>query len=329
MLKGEHCLLQVEKRNCNTEWVAGCLARHAGVPRRDLSYAGMKDRHAVTRQWFSLRMAGRSEPDWQLLESDQLKILEVARHGRKLRPGALRGNRFRIRVRGLYGDRDRLGRLFDQLSRAGMPNYFGEQRFGHDQGNLQRARELFVGKRRRLSRHKQGLYLSAARALLFNQVLAHRMRRGNWNRPLAGERMMLDGSRNSFPAQQIDRVILERHSRMDIHTSGPLWGRGESGVFEEALRMEQEALEGFAFWCSGIERSGMAAERRALRAPVRELTWSVDGDCLELAFFLPRGSYATSLLRECVDYRDASADGPRSAVVTAAVATPAPVPPCD
>ena len=107
---GEHCLLQIEKRNCNTDWIAGRLADLAGVPRRDVGYAGLKDRNAVTRQWFSVRLAGRAEPHWGKLDGETIRVLETVRHGRKLRIGALRGNRFRILVRTLQGDTGALQR---------------------------------------------------------------------------------------------------------------------------------------------------------------------------------------------------------------------------
>ncbi len=300
---GEHCLLQVEKRNSNTEWVAALLARHAGVPRRDVSYAGMKDRNAVTRQWFSVRLAGLPEPGWRDLDSPELKVLRAVRHSRKLRPGALRGNRFQLRVRQLEGDMEGLNRILGDLSKQGMPNFYGEQRFGREAGNLLQARALFEGSRRRVSHHKRGLYLSAARSLLFNRVLAHRVAAGNWNRPLPGERLMLDGSRNSFLPEQIDDRIRERFDSMDVHTSGPLWGRGDADTYDEVALLERKALEGMESWQGGLEQSGMERGRRALRARIKDLNWFVDGDCLELDFFLPKGSFATVLLRECIDYR--------------------------
>lgn len=303
---GEHLLLHVEKRGSNTPWVAGRLARLAGVSRQDVSYAGLKDRHAVTRQWFSIRLAGRPEPDWSLVERDGFKVLESARHGRKLRVGALKGNRFRLRVRELAGDGDALESTLERIRREGIPNYFGEQRFGTESANLASARALFAGELKRVRRDKRGFYLSAARSLLFNKVLAARVSAGNWNRPLAGERMMLAGTRSSFAAPALDDEIIGRHERMDIHLSGPLWGRGESMVSGEVAELESTLLLPERFWCEGLERFGLQMERRALRVAVTDLSWERRDDLLELDFSLPKGCFATALLRECVDYRQCS-----------------------
>ncbi|MET0047738.1 MAG: tRNA pseudouridine(13) synthase TruD [Sedimenticola sp.] len=302
--EGEHALLQVEKRNANTDWVARLLAKHAGVKERDVSYAGKKDRNAVTSQWFSVHLPGKPDPDWSALESPELKILQVARHGRKLRTGALRGNRFTIRVRGFSGDegdlRDRIG----LIEKHGIANYFGEQRFGHHGNNLRRARALFAGELKRLSRNKRGIYLSAARSHLFNQVLARRVAEGTWDTPMNGERFLLAGSRSSFLAEAIDQELLDRYREGDIHLSGPLWGRGEIAVSGEVAELEREVLAAFGEERAGLEQFGMKMERRSLRAPVGDLGWSLENDTLELTFTLPKGSYATALLRECVDCRE-------------------------
>jgi tRNA pseudouridine13 synthase len=301
--EGEHLLLHVEKRDSNTAWVAGVLARFAGVPRMDVSYAGLKDRHAVTRQWFSIRLTGKPEPDWDAIETSEFRVLQSARHSRKLRVGALKGNRFRIRVRAFEGDEAALDATLERIAREGIPNYFGEQRFGTDDANLAAARALFSGELKRVKREQRGFYLSAVRSLLFNKVLAARVSAGNWNRPLTGERMMLDGTRSSFPAAVVDDEICRRHREMDIHLSGPLWGRGEAMVTAEVAELESAVLLPERFWREGLEGFGLQMERRALRLPVSDLVWSRQGDLLELGFSLPKGCFATALLRECVDYR--------------------------
>ncbi|MEW8563179.1 MAG: tRNA pseudouridine(13) synthase TruD [Candidatus Thiodiazotropha sp.] len=308
---GEHLLLHIRKRETNTHWLAGQLARHAGIPPKDVSYAGMKDRHAVTTQWFSLRMAGRQQPDWGGLESDLIQILAVHRHRRKLRRGSLRGNSFRLRIRELQADRVQLEHRLARLRESGMPNYFGEQRFGHDYGNLAQAERLFLPGRVRMERQLRGLVISAVRAQLFNQVLAERIIQGNWNSPLNGDYFSLDGSRSGFGDDREQNEELSRRCRLqDIHPSGPLWGRGRPLVNGEAAALEVRVLRPFESWRNGLEHVGLEQERRPLRVPLKDLTWLFHGDdCLELCFYLPAGCFATVLLRELVECHSAAAIG--------------------
>jgi tRNA pseudouridine13 synthase len=302
--EGEHLLLQVRKRQTNTHWLAGELAKLAEIPAKEVSYAGMKDRHAVTTQWFSLRMTGRPVPDWSQLESDLIQILQVHPHRRKLRRGALRGNRFLIRIRDLTAGKAELEQRLTQLRESGMPNYFGEQRFGHGYQNLALAEQLFSPARKRMKRQLRGLVISAVRSQLFNQVLAERIRLGNWNSPLQGDYFKLDGSRAGFvddPDQSAD--LSQRCRLQDIHPSGPLWGRGRPLVEGLAGELESSVLSAFEAWRDGLEHVGLEQERRPLRVRLQDLVWrwSDDGD-LELHFFLPAGSFATVLLRELIDY---------------------------
>jgi tRNA pseudouridine13 synthase len=299
--EGEHVLLRIEKRNTNTAWLADQLARLADVPSRDVSYAGLKDRHAVTRQWFSVRLAGRPEPEWEKIESEEAHLLEYGRHRRKLKRGALKANRFQILIRELDGEREELESRLHRIKEQGVPNFFGEQRFGHDEGNLLMASRLFGGERMKLSRNKRGIYLSAARSYLFNQVLAERIRNENWDRALTGDLMMLDGSRAIFPVAEPDDEISERLQRLDIHPTGPLYGTGDSGTASDCETLERRVLESQNSWREGLERSGMRAERRALRIRVADLSWDWrEQSGLQLQFQLPPGSYATALLRELV-----------------------------
>jgi tRNA pseudouridine13 synthase len=302
--EGEHVLLHIEKRNCNTAWLAGELARFAGVAPRDVSYAGLKDRNAVTTQWFSLRLAGQAEPDWRQFKSEQVSLLEWQRHRRKLRRGSLRGNRFRILIRELQGDRDALEQRLITIKQQGVPNYFGEQRFGHQENNLAMAERLFVGSLKKPGRTERGLYISAARSYLFNQLLASRVTRGNWNHPLPGDLMMLDGRRSYFLAEEIDDELTRRTAALEIHPSGPLHGRGGRESTMGVAELEQSILQPYATWREGLEGYGLEQERRALRLRVEELTWSwPDSDSLELVFTLTKGSYATVVLRELIDYQ--------------------------
>ncbi len=299
--EGEHAWLHLRKRNTNTAWAAGLIADLAKVARRDVGYAGLKDRNAVTSQWFSIGLAGRPEPDWEQLNSDELTVLEATRHQKKLRRGGLAGNHFQLILREFNGDKALLEQRLQRLKEIGAPNWFGSQRFGHDYGNLAAATALFRGRRER-DRQKRGLYLSAARSLLFNAVLARRLLDGNWNQALAGEMMALEGSQSVFAVETPDAELSARLAALDVHPTGPLWGRGRPPVSAVALAMESETLESFAEFREGLEMAGLKQARRALRICLRDLEWCFpEDDVLQLAFSLPAGSYATAVVREILD----------------------------
>jgi tRNA pseudouridine13 synthase len=301
---GEHVFLRIEKRGENTDWLARQLARFASVPQSQVSYAGLKDRHARTVQWFSVQLPGKTEPDWSAFDTPSVTVLETRRHNRKLRRGALRGNRFHLRIALLDHNPERLRANLDAVKREGVPNYFGEQRFGHEGGNLTRAREILSGALPVRDRHERGLLYSAARSFLFNQVLARRVREGTWNRPLPGDAFMFSSSNSFFRGEILTPEIAERVRRNEIHPSGPLWGRGENPLSGEALALETEALTEHQTLCRGLEEHGLEMARRPLRLLPDEFQWNLDADSLQLEFFLPAGDYATTLVRELVSVRD-------------------------
>lgn len=301
---GEHAWVHVQKRNATTITVAEQLARHADVHPRNVSFAGLKDRNAVTEQWFSVHLPGRDDPDWQALASDELVVLRHARHSRKLQRGALRGNDFRIVVRNMAGDRDACEARLAVMAAAGVPNYFGEQRFGRNGSNLRTAERLFANPRLRLSRNQRSMALSSARSLLFNRVLSGRIDAGCWDTPVAGDAMQLAGSHSFFIAETIDDELLQRVRMLDVHPTGPLCGRGNVPVTAACLAIEESVLAGFQDMTRGLDAAGVRNDRRSLRLPVGSLAWQwLTGSELELNFSLPAGSYATSVLRELVDTR--------------------------
>lgn len=309
--EGEHLWLRIRKRGRNTAWVADWLARRVGVPRQAVGYAGLKDRHAVAIQWFSVHLPpGCAPAAWEAVDDPGIEVLEVRRHTRKLRIGALAGNRFTLTLRGCAGDRARFAERLAAVARAGVPNYFGEQRFGHGGENVERARAMFAGALDVRDRHRRGLYLSAARSLLFNEVLARRVTEGSWQRLLDGEVVSLDGSRSFFPAPEVDATLNERLARGDVHPSGPLWGAGELPSRRTARALEEAVAAAQAELARGLERSGLRQERRPLRLIPQALTaeW-LDATTLRLSFCLPPGSYATTVLRELADYQDVARAG--------------------
>jgi tRNA pseudouridine13 synthase len=303
--EGEHHYLQIEKRGANTAWLSKQIAQLAGVRDFDVGYAGLKDRHALTRQWFSVWLPGEQTVDWKRLESDEVRILQIGRHGRKLRTGGHLANRFCIRLRDLSSIEGLTSRL-ERVRDAGVPNYFGEQRFGIEGGNLIQADRLFSGGIRVRDKTKRGFYLSAARSYLFNLILAERVRGDLLGRYLPGDRLMLDGSTRLWTPESPE-VTASRLTSMDVHPTGPLWGEGRALVETECLALENAVLAPFEPWCRGLERAGLKRERRSLRLPVRDLEWVLEGKHeLELRFSLPGGCFATSVVREICDYQVAT-----------------------
>lgn len=298
--EGEHLFLKVRETGCNTDWVAGQLARWGGRPRVDVGYAGLKDRHAVTEQWFSVRFPGGRHPDTAAIEVPGVELLEAVPHNRKLKRGALQGNRFRLRVTALEAEPALLDTRLAEIGRRGVPNAFGPQRFGRDFGNLEiAARWLAGGPEPR--RAERGFALSAARSLIFNAVLAERIAAGSWETAAAGDPVGLDGRGSWFIAEPGDAALPERLAALDVHPTGPLWGRGEPPGDGSGATLEREVAARFSEFADGLAAAGLEQERRALRLRVRDLAWSIEGDVLELSFGLPAGAYATAVLRELVE----------------------------
>ena len=294
---GEHQLLWIEKAGLNTVDAAKRLATFAGIREADISWAGLKDRQALTRQWFSLHLPGR-DCDWSDWRDAELRVLRVERHSRKLRRGSHRGNRFSLTLRNLHGDSAALTQRLQQIAEAGVPNYFGAQRFGRDGRNLVLAQRWVAQGMPRLKPAQRGLQLSVLRSYLFNELLAARVADGSWQRPLDGELFILDGS-GSFFAADIDAQIEQRIADWDIHPSGALYGRaGKQRATAAAAALEAAVLAPAAAVCEALERAGLDAERRALRLRPGELSWQFCDDSLRLAFTLPRGCFATSVVRE-------------------------------
>ena len=307
---GAHVLLVVEKRGANTGWVASQLARVARVPVRDVGTSGLKDRNAVTTQAFTLPWPVHAPLEACLAYAGEgWRVLSATRHGRKLRAGSHRANRFAVRVRDLQGDRDALVARLETIRGRGVPDYFGPQRFGRDGGNLARARAWAAGGDAPRERSARGFALSAARSVLFNAVLAERVRRGDWDRLLPGEAVMLDGRRSFFRADAIDATLQQRCETMDVHPSGPLWGRGDSPAQGVALEVETAVTAAEPRLCALLAAEGLEHERRALRLPVRDLRWSLEADDLTLQFELTRGAFATAVLHEIVQEAWAAPEG--------------------
>lgn len=265
---GEHAWLKIRKTNTNTGWVAARLADVADVRPFDVGYAGRKDRRAVTEQWFSCYLPGRMDPDWQALPAGDMEIITVTRHRRKLRKGAHQGNFFEIRIRHINGQPASLENRLARVKADGFPNFFGEQRFGRQANNLKEADRLFAGER--ISRVKRDIYISAARAYLFNRVLSERIHDGSWCLPGDGGAIR----------------------------TGPLYGAARDAPPEPVP-------DGYNHWNEGLKRLKVKAARRPLCVIPEDFDWKFeDNDTLLLSFALPPGAYATSLLRELIYYEE-------------------------
>ena len=335
--EGTHAFLYIKKTDTNTEWLIRQLARFAGVEAKNIGYAGLKDRNAVTYQWLSVNLEGIEEPDWEMFDVSGCEIIKKTYHRKKLKRGSIKHNQFQIVLRELdakyYSD---ITKKVEQIKCSGVPNYFAQQRFGHSYNNLSRAISWFRDGRKIKKRSERGIILSAARSMVFNQMLSQRIEQFGWDALLEGDVMMLNGTHSVFPAENIDDELLKRFVENDIHPTTALWGRGNLTSTKQLLVMEQAISESLSNWCQGLENQGLKQERRASRLLPENLSISnkdsffADGSSLAkvslsvedsslvedsspvedsykqqnitLTFSLPSGSYATAVLREIVQF---------------------------
>lgn len=324
---GQHVLLKVRKRNANTQWVARELAKLCGCHPRDVGYAGLKDRRAVAIQWLTVPKSKLPLEAWPQVHHPEFDVLEAHAHSRKLPRGALAGNRFMIRIRDITVDDQAFNSRVAEISRHGVPNYFGPQRFGHNGSNLTRIADGL----QTLRAPERGFVLSAARSLIFNAVLAERVRDGSWNRLEPGDIANLDGRGSIFPVEgiaiaapneatgpvsgdpapsdspdaasnaAIDPTLVERAAQLDLHPTGPMWGRGAPATQHRVAELESRVAAQLQPACDLTTAAGMDQERRALRLAVRDFTWVREPDAILVSFRLTRGSFATTVLRELID----------------------------
>lgn len=312
--EGEHVFFLIRKRNQNTGWVAGQLARAFGVRSADVAYAGLKDRRAVTTQWFSVHWPRPELPDLSAVWNEEIVLLAQTRNNRKLRPGAHQGNRFAITLRDVAADPVLIEARLARIAQNGVPNYFGEQRFGNGGENLPQGEQLLVerlagGRRRRQEGRQDGILISALRSALFNRVVSERVRAGSWQAWLPGECLNLDGRGSIFVPEAGDPVIAERLRLLDIHPTGPLPGRGGVTIEGEAAALEAGVLAEASGIVEGLVALEVPAQRRALRLAARELAWEwPEPGMLVLRFALTSGSFATAVLRELVELTGSSAE---------------------
>ena len=298
---GEHLYVHIEKRGENTDWVAGELARYAGIKRQAVSYAGRKDRQGVTRQWFCVTLPGMADPDWTGLPPS-VKVLKQVRHLKKLRTGTLKSNFFRITLRDVEADRGQVESLLKTISEKGVPNYYGAQRFGFGGRNLHKALAMFQGKFR-ANRNKRSVYISAARSWLFNQILSERVSQQTWDQYVTGDVIGFYDSNSLILEPEDD--IQQRIDTGDVSPTAALWGRGRLAVSDKTQTLEEQIVKEAPELCDGLENVGLNQERRVTRLLPREMDWEWQDDkTLIIKFRLPKGCFATSVLMELLDCRE-------------------------
>lgn len=302
--KGEHLCLRLEKSGDNTEYVARELAALSGCRPFDVGFCGLKDRHAVTRQWFSVYRPGLEAEDQFFIDQVGARwtVLSVCRYRRKLRRGDHLGNRFFITLRHISGEPEAVDAALDGLKQRGAPNYFGPQRFGRGGANLDRAvlmgpdamgrkrhsggRDGRKGKRGRAGGGKNAIYFSAARSWIFNEFLARRVEDGNWFALTEGDPGLPDSAGTP---------------------TGPLWGDGGTSATGAQGALERKIADQAPELLQLFSTTRMQPERRALVLRPAQMVWSWLGeDCLRLEFFLPPGQYATTVLSDIFELEDMS-----------------------
>lgn len=299
--KGEHQYLRVQKRLLTTPELLRRVARACGVQERDIGYAGLKDKYAVTTQWLSVCTKTPLTPTLDL--GPGAAVLEVGRHDNKLRTGHLIGNRFTITLVGVHEQAlERAQAIAAQLRREGLPNYFGAQRFGHGGRNLTDAISWLARGGRSRNRFEQKLFPSVVQAEVFNRYLSARLALGA-QQLIEGEVVRLEGAGATF---RVDDVATEqpRFAARDLHLTGPMPGPKLRPAASTALALEQRISADLGLDESLLEALGRHAPgtRRDLFAPLEDLSVEAVTDraapALRLAFTLPAGGYATEVLRQ-------------------------------
>lgn len=298
---GEFVAVKIRKTNVNTIRAGEQLAEFCGISARYMSYAGLKDRNAVTEQWFSLQMPGKPTPDFNQCRIEGVEILAVTRHNRKIRTGSLQGNRFDILLRNATAT-DELNYRLSLVKELGFPNYFTEQRFGRDRHNLSEAMRWAKGEIRVKDRKKRSFYLSAARSEVFNLVVSDRLKMGLATQVMPNDILQLAGSHSWFQADEKEdlnvlQVRLENH---DILLTAPLIGDTPqpASTLENQVVAQHQALQTL------MQQERLKPARRPLFIQAQNFSWQFEPAGLRLRFFLPAGSYATALIRELVQITD-------------------------
>ena len=299
--EGEHILVYLEKKDCNTIYVAEQLAKYVGISAKNVSYAGLKDRQAVTQQWFSLHMPGKETPDFSQFDLAGCRILQINRHNKKLKIGALKGNRFKIILRNL-SDKQAIEPKLNLIKQYGVPNYFGEQRFGREQNNMTQAIKWASGEISVKDRKKRSFYLSAARSAIFNEIVSQRIEQNIQQTVLDGDILQLSKSNSWFVSSSDELPMLQqRLQNSEINITAPMVGDSPLGTTSVALEFETNCLKRWSCFEELFKKERMATIRRSILLRPEQLEWQwISENDIKISFYLPSGCYATSVLRELI-----------------------------
>ncbi|QOL25802.1 tRNA pseudouridine(13) synthase TruD [Thalassotalea sp. LPB0316] len=300
--EGEHLIIHVRKTGANTVYVARELAKYFKVSEKLVTYAGLKDRFAVCEQSFGVHLPGKQSYDLSDLEIEGVEVLSWQRHNKKLKTGALIGNRFEITLADV-SDMAAVEQRWQQICQTGVPNYFGEQRFGIDGGNIERAHSLFAGNKVK-DKKKRSIYLSTARSLIFNEIIAKRINTNTYHQLQAGDVCMLAGTQSVFLADSIDQTLENRLLEKDIDITASMWGAGELMTTGDVAALEQSVADEHTDFAKGLAKFGLKQERRRIRLNITQPKISINGQAVTVSFFLPSGCFATTVLRELIKYQD-------------------------
>lgn len=302
---GEHLFLQVQKTDCNTQWVIRHLQKTFQLPSKDIGYAGKKDRHSESTQWFSLHLPGK-EVDPYLLQNEQLKLINCIRHNKKLRVGSIKQNQFKIILRNLSCDIDQ--KLINSVRQGGVPNYFGAQRFGHQAKNLNLADKLFKQQITIKNREKRSMAISSGRSFLFNLILSKRVSNNTWKELIDGDALNLSGSHSFFIQQKATEQEQTRINQGDLHICGTLLGNKASDTTLLANRIEEEVFTRYPRWQQALQRLSVTTQMRPFGCIPSDFSWQQKGGVAEIGFSLESGCYATAVLRELFNFSDIASE---------------------
>lgn len=302
--EGEHLFLWVEKTGLSTMELIARIARDYSLKPQLIGYSGLKDKHALTRQWLSLHLPGKPssvDPGG----GEGYRVLRQARHHRKLRPGTHKSNSFQLRLREVNSLPEQTREQLQCVANQGFANYFGAQRFGRNQDNVRQALEQL--NTRRLKRSRKSILLSSLRSYLFNQILAQRVSLGHWGHPLSGDVFMLRGSRSIF-SDEVDDKLVARYQELDIASTASLYGTGRCLLTGEPQSIEVQIFAEHKAITRCLDQQGAKLQMRPLRAVVDKFSfdYNAEDQFLVLKLALPAGCYMTTMLDHFITLQDAS-----------------------